>query len=547
MSINDFVIENGVLVKYTGTDENVIIPNGVKKIADCAFIYNKTVKTVVIPDGVEVIGQSAFKYNDKLISIEIPDTVKKIGCDAFFECQKLKTFVVPEGVEKIEESTFYNCKALKEVVLPESVKKIGAVAFYGCSTLKNITFPQKLTGFGVRAFTGCKNLADEDGFFIVNGSLLGYFGASENVVIPNSVKKIDGCFFEKSKIRAKDVKTVTIPDSVKSIGPCAFHGFENLADENGFVIIRDVLYSYHGNSSDVVVPDGVIKIGECAFVRSKILTVSLPEGVKEIGSEAFARCNKLLQINIPESVTSINSKAFGYCENLNRINLHVNVTKIGSGAFVGCKRLTVCAPEGSVAIEYAQKNKMLFECISSERSVDINSLSKDEKIKTAIKAYEANVSQMEALMKKSGYENAPYPSDNSVFYPCIGEKSDIDAAYEFLGEVERMLTKKSLGFDKKDGSSASAIVDEIKTEFNAIVDSKASEGGYCGIYHIRTFVAVGLASYYFLSTDTTMNLEFNRDKWEAAGEYCSKQKAVYRISANDNGGKVFANNYKGHK
>ena len=56
MSNNDFVIENGVLVKYTGTDENVIIPNGVKKIADCAFIYNKTVKTVVIPDGVEVIG-----------------------------------------------------------------------------------------------------------------------------------------------------------------------------------------------------------------------------------------------------------------------------------------------------------------------------------------------------------------------------------------------------------------------------------------------------------------------------------------------------------
>ena len=37
MSNNDFIIENGVLVKYTGGTKNVVIPEGVEDIKDSAF------------------------------------------------------------------------------------------------------------------------------------------------------------------------------------------------------------------------------------------------------------------------------------------------------------------------------------------------------------------------------------------------------------------------------------------------------------------------------------------------------------------------------
>ena len=36
-NINDFVIENGVLEKYTGPGGDVVIPEGVTSIGDSAF------------------------------------------------------------------------------------------------------------------------------------------------------------------------------------------------------------------------------------------------------------------------------------------------------------------------------------------------------------------------------------------------------------------------------------------------------------------------------------------------------------------------------
>lgn len=554
MSEQDFIIENGVLVEYTGTDENVIIPDGINEIAHHAFFSKETIKSVVIPDGVEKIGRAAFCKSVNLNSITIPDTVKEIGFCAFDGCRKLKRVVLPKGVEKIESSTFYCCKALKEVVLPESIKMIDFRAFYGCSALKSIVLPENLTAFGTCAFTGCKKLANEDGFLIVNGVLLEYFGASEDIVIPDNVEKIDGHFL-KNKRRAKAVKSVTIPDSVKTIEDYAFHDFESLADENGFVIVRNVLYSYLGKEHNIVIPENVVKISSHVFLHNnRVTSVTLPEGIKEIGYEAFHCCEKLLQINIPESLTSIHERAFYRCEKLRRINLHKGVTEIGTEAFRYCEKLTIYAPEGSVAIEYAQNNNIAFKCQASkeikrqvpEKNVNIDSLSKDEKIRMAIDAFETDVFQLDILMDDLGYNSAPYPSDDNCFYPCIGKKADIDAAYEFLDEVEKIINSKDLGFDKTDCRNAAIIVNEIKKEFKEIAKGKVSMGGSYGTGHIRTFVAVGLACYYFLSTETTMELVFNRDKWESSGDYCSSRKAAYRISKKDKGGKVLVKRYKAY-
>ena len=37
--INDFVIEDGVLIKYKGREQIIKIPESVTSIGDCAFIF----------------------------------------------------------------------------------------------------------------------------------------------------------------------------------------------------------------------------------------------------------------------------------------------------------------------------------------------------------------------------------------------------------------------------------------------------------------------------------------------------------------------------
>ena len=69
-NLSDFLIENGVLTKYIGTDEDVVIPNSITSIGKYAF------------DGCE-----------SLISITIPEGVTSINGAAFSECKKKKLII----------------------------------------------------------------------------------------------------------------------------------------------------------------------------------------------------------------------------------------------------------------------------------------------------------------------------------------------------------------------------------------------------------------------------------------------------------------------
>ena len=40
---------------------------------------------------------------------------------------------------------------------------------------------------------------------------------------------------------------------------------EKMADQNGFVVVRNVLYSYYGKDTNVTIPDGITSIGDSAF------------------------------------------------------------------------------------------------------------------------------------------------------------------------------------------------------------------------------------------------------------------------------------------
>lgn len=197
-SINDFVIENDVLKKYTGKDSVVTIPEGVTSIENMAFSKCSSLTSVLIPNSVRRLGTWVFGGCSNLASIIIPDGVLSIGACTFYDCYKLTSVTIPDSVKEIEYCAFEKCASLTRITIPDSVKEIGWGAFDGCISLISITIPNGVTRIDEATFRECTNL--------------------ESVTIPNSVTIIGDEVF----IGCISLTNITIPNSVTSIGDRAF-------------------------------------------------------------------------------------------------------------------------------------------------------------------------------------------------------------------------------------------------------------------------------------------------------------------------------------
>ncbi len=112
--------------------------------------------------------------------------------------------------------------------------------------------------------------------------------------------------------------------------------------------IRDgVIVKYCGSDDRVTVPDGINEIGEEAFAYADVETVILPDGLRIIGESAFEGCDALKTIIIPHGVTDIGFRAFAGCEELEAVTVPDSVTELSPGTFWGCDKLRdVSLPDG---------------------------------------------------------------------------------------------------------------------------------------------------------------------------------------------------------
>lgn len=75
---------------------------------------------------------------------------------------------------------------------------------------------------------------------------------------------------------------------------------------------------------------------ECQSLR----TITIPEGIKAIGSNAFQYCEKLESVTILGDVLeSIGSRAFAFCKSLESIDFPPDLHSLGDRAFFGCSSL----------------------------------------------------------------------------------------------------------------------------------------------------------------------------------------------------------------
>lgn len=123
-----------IVTSYEGTEESVVVPEGVIEIGRNCFSGNTTMKEISLPSTLKTIGNSAFSSTGSLVSVTIPGSVTKMGNMVFLGSAVLEEVVIEDGVVTIGTSAFQNCKALKRVVLPASVTEIGLNMFIQTSS-----------------------------------------------------------------------------------------------------------------------------------------------------------------------------------------------------------------------------------------------------------------------------------------------------------------------------------------------------------------------------------------------------------------------------
>lgn len=105
----------------------------------------------------------------------------------------------------------------------------------------------------------------------------------------------------------------------------------------GVTEIGDGAFKYFDHLESAEISDSVIRIGERAFYCCpKLKNVTIPPGVTGIEKKTFFKCECLEGIDLPDGVKTIREKSFFGCRALKEIRFPQELVSIGSSAFSGC-------------------------------------------------------------------------------------------------------------------------------------------------------------------------------------------------------------------
>lgn len=274
-----FVIEDNVLVGYTGKD---------------AIVH--------IPDGVTEINQRAFWGNNTAVAVYIPSSVRKLDENAFWSCNGLRFVDIAEGTETISECVFWSCPALKDVNLPESVKYMDDSVFWAIRGL-TLHAPENSYAAG---------FAKDHRFSLDYTPAVYEDEAPGKHITASQYADMDLTEFEiGSDIAAIDANAfyhcegpaaVTVPENVQYIAPDAFGYCTGLktAEIQGCRDVRANAFEYCKGLEKLTIGEGTVSIGSWAFSYCENLKdVFLPESLSELGEYAFEHCSDDLVLHVP--------------------------------------------------------------------------------------------------------------------------------------------------------------------------------------------------------------------------------------------------------
>lgn len=249
-------------------------------------------------------GSKLLRYSGTAEVVSIPDDVQVIGEEAFAGNDHLVKVTIGGKVKRIGYGAFSDCDNLRTIAIGDRVEEIDSAAFSNDPALTHVTLGAGVKKLGSGVFAGDYTLTDltvsdaNTHLFMEDGILYGKEHETLYLMLPSSQRE-----------------ALVISNDVKSI----------------------MAYAFWGNTS--------------------LLHVQLGSGLKEVPSYAFSNCVNLEEVEIPLAVRSIGAKAFEDCVSLETATIPESVSSIHDTAFDGCPHVSVAAPEGSYAYQYAQSMK----------------------------------------------------------------------------------------------------------------------------------------------------------------------------------------------
>ena len=229
---------------------------------------------------------------------------------------------------------------------------IGEYAFYNCYELEGVTIPEGVAAIGEYAFWNCFRL--------------------EGVTIPESVTSIGQYAFQWCVgLKSVHISSLTAWCQIKfdyNANPLrqAHELYLNgervtkLVLPEGLKAVGTDAFAGCTGLTEVTIHDGVTAIGKSAFSDCSGLTgVVIPDSVTAIGDSAFSDCSGLTGVVIPDSVTAIGDSAFSDCSGLTEMVIPHSVKAIGVGVFKKCNRLTKITVDPANA-HYMSQNDLLL-------------------------------------------------------------------------------------------------------------------------------------------------------------------------------------------
>ncbi len=280
-----------VLALQNETFEYEELESGIQfsKFSNTGYLYELEIDYV--SDIEYIAGNNDPTTNFKVVK----DTTKPITSVRQFtlNCDdKIKTIYIGPDVLEIDGKAFYSCWALQNIEVDENNPNYCDVdgVLYNKDKTEVLCYPcdhdeylrQK---YGYEAELYRNDVTPE------------YERDIQTYVVPSSVKKIGEMCFNYANLRY-----IYLPEGLETIETLAVFKLHERVDQWGTTPSLANIYTY--KATDVTDPHftGTEALGE--------IYLSLPEGLKFIGSDAFSYNQNLEYVYIPSSVTEIGHHAF---------------------------------------------------------------------------------------------------------------------------------------------------------------------------------------------------------------------------------------------
>ncbi len=382
-------IEYGVFNDCVKLD-NIILPEYLEIIGGSAFRNCMSLRSIVIPDSVLEIGEYCFENCASLSNLTLSKNLTSLGNDVFAECKLITGVHIPktitycsfspfsgcsglkdvsfeEGITLIPTFLFQKCDGIEEINIPDTVEEIGWAAFGDCPNLKNITISKRLKTVGWNVFENCTSLKEivlPESLEEANMGMFSGCTSLETIQLPQNIIAITNAMFEN----CISLKSINIPKSVTKIEASAFNNCDALisVDTNCSVSIGDRAFYDCDALTSISIADGVTEIGrELCYGCDKLTDVKLGKYITTIPDSAFRLCQSLTTVNIPRFCTTIAANTFAEDTKLSSAYIPPYVTKIENNSFSYPAKMTVYGKSGSYAEEYAKSRNMKFNPVDA--------------------------------------------------------------------------------------------------------------------------------------------------------------------------------------